>query len=125
MLHSLALSNGEDFIIRAGAIAAAIVAVVMAVKILTKGIVKQLTKAIHSELGYKVDQINENTLELKPNGGSTVADAVRRLEAVQGELLIEQRYQRAEITRNREAVESTKASVVEHLSDHRRLPPLS
>lgn len=118
-----------DAIIRAGAIAGALVAILGLIAMILRFSVKQLTSAVKTELREsvepRIEQVYQNTMELKPNGGSTVADAVRRLEATTRELVEEQRHQRIEISKNREAIESTRAVVIEHLADHRRLPPLS
>lgn len=121
-LDSLALSSGEDFIVRAGAVAAALVTLTMAFRMSMKAVVKQLTKAIHSELGPKVDRVYENTMELRPNGGSTVADAVRRLESHQLQIIAEQKAQRNELRLQREAIDQNKNAIIDHLVDHKRLP---
>lgn len=117
-----------DTVIRAGAIAGALAAIIGLITMILRFSVKQLTNAVKTELKEnvepRIEQVYQNTMELKPNGGSTVADAVRRLEATTRELVDEQRHQRAEIIKHREAIESTRAVVIEHLADHRRLPPL-
>lgn len=113
-----------DPILRAGAVAAALTAVLGFTAMILRFSVKQFVKAVRDEMGEvtpKIDKVYQNTMELKPNGGSSVADAIRRLEATQLEIIVEQKAQRAELRQQREVIEGQKEALIEHLADHRKL----
>lgn len=104
---AIATASADDIIIRLGAVAAALVAIFGLVRMATRFGVKQITHAIRIELGEKVERVYENTMELKPNGGSSLRDAVNRLEV--GQLKVE-----AGLAAQREAL-------VDHLKEHKKL----
>lgn len=107
MLYAIAAG---DAVIRWGAISGAAMAIVGLIAMVLRFSVKQFVRAVKDELSDvtpKIDKVYANTLELKPNGGSSLADAVRRLEVRQLEL-------HSELAAQRDAL-------LDHLRDHKRI----
>lgn len=108
-MHAVALSSLDDTIIRVGAVAAALVAIAGLFRMSVRFAVKQITRAVQDEIGVKVEKVYENTMELKPNGGSSMRDAVNRLEAQQMKVVGE--------------LAATRQALIDHIADHRTLKP--
>lgn len=106
-MSALAAASADEIIIRLGAVATALVAIFGVVRMATRFGVKQITRAITSEIGEKVERVYENTMELKPNGGSSLRDAVNRLESRQLEV-------QADLAAQRKAI-------LDHLQEHKKL----
>lgn len=122
MLHAVAVT---DSIIRTGAVAGACMAIIGAIAMVLRFSVKQFVRAVKDEMettvAPRIEQVYENTMELKPNGGGSIADAVRRLEASMKEIQLEQRLQRDELRRQHEKLETHQQAMVQHLADHRKI----
>lgn len=101
----------ETLILRVGSIAGAVAATLALIAMVLRFSVKQFTKAVKSEMednvGPRLTQIEQHTIQLTPNGGTSVADVVRRLET-------RQMTMQAELQAQRDAL-------LEHFADHRRL----
>lgn len=108
-MSAIAVTSLDDLIVRFGAVAAALVTIVAALRMFTKFAVRQFTKAIKAEIGDKVERVYENTMELKPNGGSSMRDAINRLESQQMKLVGD--------------VAATRQALIDHLTEHRSLNP--
>lgn len=111
--------NVDDLVIRLGAIAAALAAIAALTRMIVRWMVKQFTAAVRTEMdahvGPRIDKVYENTLELRPNGGSSLADAVRRLEDRQLKVMQEQRRQARELRKHQAAQDSLRQTLLEHL----------
>lgn len=87
----------DDIILFAGQISAAIIAISGALMLLGKLVWGRLSKrldAIEAKMDKHLDEVDERIdrqiaevkLELRPNGGSSLRDAVNRIESGQGEI---------------------------------------
>ena len=101
------LATAGDLIVRAGAIAGALVIIVGAISAVMRHANKVFAASIQEIVSDKLDQIKADTQQLKPNGGSSIADQIARVEARQIEI-------KAETRALREGLES-------HLAQHRQI----
>lgn len=98
----------EDIVLRIGAVAGALGITVASIAALLRFSTKHFVASVREVVEGHLDDIKTNTDQLKPNGGSSLADAVRRVEARQIEIA-------GETKAVRQALET-------HLADHKRLP---
>lgn len=86
-----AVSELESLVLRGGAVVGALVVIVGAIAAVLRFTTKRFVESVNDAVNDRLDRIEANTNELKPNGGSSVADAIARLEArqvqIQGETL--------------------------------------
>lgn len=99
----------EDWILRAGALAVALAAIAGVVIGATRFIMRRFAESVRDIVEDELAPIKARTEQLLPNGGSSLADSIRRVEARQLE-------ERAEQRAIREALEV-------HLSEHRTIRP--
>lgn len=98
----------EDFVLRVGAVCGALVVVAGFVAAVARYSTKKFTGSVREIVAESLSPIESRTMQLIPNGGSSLADAVRRIDAAQVHI-------RAEQAALRTALES-------HLAQHRALP---
>lgn len=122
MLYAIA---STDHVIRLGALAGAFMAIVGAIALVARFSVKQFVRAVKDEMentvSPQIEKVYANTMELKPNGGGSIADVVHRLEASIREIRHEQRLQSSELRRQHEKLETHQQAMIQHLADHRNL----
>lgn len=75
--------SARAFIIDAGAVTAALAVIVGSVAALLRFTAKRFTSAVREQVGDALEEILDNTKQLKPNGGTHLADAIERLESRQ------------------------------------------
>lgn len=97
----------RDRVLEAGQIAAALAAILGLVAALFRYTARRFSSAVSDIVAEQLDPIQRHTVELVPNGGSSMRDAVNRLEARQLEVVAETRALREALT--------------EHLAEHRRV----
>lgn len=96
-----------DLIVRIGAIAGALVVTFGAVSAFVRFSTKKFVAGIREVVEGRLDEIKANTEQLRPNGGSSIADAIRRVEARQIEISGE--------------TKAVRAALEDHLAEHRAI----
>lgn len=97
----------RDRVLQFGEIAAALAAILGLVAMLLRYTARKFSRAVSEIVAEHLDPIQQHTVELVPNGGSSLRDAVNRLEARQIQATAETRALREALT--------------EHLAEHRRV----
>ena len=72
--------SARTLILEAGAVTAALAVIVGSIAALLRFTAKRFTNAVRDQVGDALEEIRDNTAQLKPNGGTHLADAINRLE---------------------------------------------
>lgn len=103
-------TNLRDQIMSLGELALAITAIGALVSVVLRHFVKRVDTRISEHLDRidaRLNRVEERTEQLIPNGGSSLADSIRRVEARQLSEVAEQK--------------AIRQALEEHLTEHRKL----